>query len=63
MVQVALGTRSYSVKIGPGLLDSLGVEARDLALGKSCAVISDSNVAPLYAGRALESLRAAGFHP
>jgi 3-dehydroquinate synthase len=63
MVTVALGTRSYGVKVGRGLLDTLGPEAKELALGKRCAVISDANVAPLYGPRAVASLREAGFDP
>jgi 3-dehydroquinate synthase len=62
-VTVALGTRSYEVKIGSGLLDALGAESRQLALGRQCAVISDSNVAPLYGARAISSLREAAFDP
>jgi 3-dehydroquinate synthase len=60
-VTVALGARSYAVKVGRGLLDTIGAEAGGLGLGKRCALISDSNVAPLYASRALSSLREAGF--
>lgn len=63
MVTVALGARSYGVKIGPGLLDALGEAAKELALGTRCAVISDSNVERLYGARAIESLRNAGFQP
>jgi len=63
MVTVALGPRSYGIKVGAGLLATLGPEALPLPLGKNCAVISDSNVAPLYGARAMESLRNAGFRP
>jgi 3-dehydroquinate synthase len=62
-VTVALGARSYEVTVGPGLLDMLGGEARELGLGKGCAVISDTNVARLHGERAMESLRGAGFQP
>ena len=63
VVTVALGTRTYEVKVGQGLVDSAGSEALTLALGKSCAVISDSNVAPLYGERVMGSLKEAGFDP
>jgi 3-dehydroquinate synthase len=63
VVTVALGSRAYDVKIGSGLLATLGAEARELALGSGCAIISDANVSPLYGGPAMESLRAAGFRP
>lgn len=63
-VPVILGTRSYIVHTGPGLLPRLGEEARKVLEGRSrCAVITDSTVAPLYAEAALASLRAAGITP
>ena len=63
VVKVPLGSRSYSILIGAGQLSRLGVECRRLNLGRRCAVISDCNVAPLYAKAAQKSLRAAGFEP
>lgn len=63
MVTVALGSRAYEVKIGRGLLDTLGAEAAQLGLGKGCAVVSDMNVSRLYGALAAESLRKAGFRP
>jgi 3-dehydroquinate synthase len=62
-VTVGLGRRSYAVKVGPGLLDTLGAGAKELGLGKACVLISDANVARLYGPRATDSLRTAGFHP
>ncbi len=61
VVKVPLGARSYAIWIGTGLLPRLGAECKRLGLGRRCAVISDRNVAPLYAPRLLRSLRAAGF--
>lgn len=63
VVKVPLGKRSYRILIGPGLLDRLGAECARLGLGKRCAVVSDRNVAPLYADSAQKSLRTAGFEP
>jgi 3-dehydroquinate synthase len=63
LVHVPLGTRSYPIHIGSRLLPRLGAECRTVALGARCAVISDSNVAPRFAGIALASLRKAGFDP
>ena len=63
VVNVPLGTRSYSILIGQGLLSQLGAECQKLALGQRCAVICDRHVAPLFAGTAEKSLRAAGFDP
>jgi 3-dehydroquinate synthase len=62
-IDVPLGSRSYPIYAGQGLLARLGEYCRRLRLGRRCAVISDENVAPLYAGPALEALRAAGIDP
>ena len=62
-VDVRLGERSYQVLAGPGLLDSLGEKLRAINPGTFCAVITDSNVGPLYADRVLKSLADAGFKP
>jgi len=63
VVKVPLGSRSYSILIGPGLLPRLGVESRKLKLDRRCAVISDANVAPRFARKAMASLEASGFSP
>jgi 3-dehydroquinate synthase len=51
------------VLVGKRLLKQLGGCARKYILGQACAVISDHNVAPLFAGGARKSLRSAGFRP
>jgi 3-dehydroquinate synthase len=58
-----LGQRSYQIKIGPKLLPRLGEECRRLKLGHRCAVITDTNVGPRFARKALASLLQAGFAP
>jgi 3-dehydroquinate synthase len=63
LVNVPLGTRSYPIQIGSGLLARLGSECRPLSLGERCAVISDSNVVSRFATKAVASLRQAGFDP
>ena len=63
LVNVPLGTRSYPIQIGSGLLARLGAECLPLSLGERCAVISDSNVASRFATKAVTSLRRAGFDP
>jgi len=60
-VKVSLGTRSYDIKIGGGLLAGLGADCARLRLGQKCAVITDTNVAARYAKPALTSLKRAGF--
>ncbi|HEV2211202.1 MAG TPA: 3-dehydroquinate synthase [Verrucomicrobiae bacterium] len=62
-VHVPLGLRSYTIKIGQGLLEILGKECAVLGLGKRCAVISDRNVAPRYAKRLLKALAQQGIAP
>ncbi len=61
IVRVSLGSRSYQIKIGSGLLASLGAECRRLELGRRCALVSDRNVAPLYSKTAQSALAKAGF--
>ncbi len=52
---------SYQVKIGSGLLSQLGAEAAQVCKGRHAAILSDSNVWPLYGQAAASSLEAAGF--
>ena len=63
VVKVALGPRSYVIQIERGLLAGLGKQCARLGLGRRGAVITDSNVAPKYAGSALRSLAEADFEP
>lgn len=60
-VHVALGARSYDIKIGSGTLRSAGSEIRQFVKGKQAAVITDSNVGPLYADTVKNSLEGEGF--
>ncbi len=60
-ITVPLGSRTYPIHIGSGLLDALGQYVRE-ALGEiSVAVVTDDNVAPLYLARAVASLEKAGL--
>ena len=54
-------SKSYAIKIGPGLLTTLGEEARTLGKAKKIAIVSESNVYPLYGKQAEASLQQAGF--
>lgn len=54
-------SRRYDVKIGRGLLSSLGAETRTRVSGPTAALVTDSNVAPLYLAQAERSLQDAGF--
>lgn len=53
-------SKSYDVKIGKGLLDTIGQELAQRARGK-VMVITDETVAPLYLGRVYRSLTQACF--
>ena len=56
-------SKTYHIHIGAGLLSSLGREAANLCKPGKAAIISDSNVFPLYGSAAQESLQKAGFDP
>jgi 3-dehydroquinate synthase len=62
--RVELGANSHPVHVGAGILAELGKLARDAGLkpGRS-AVVTDANVAKLYAKATLAALGAAGFAP
>ena len=52
---------SYRVLIGPGLLENVGDAIKEKLPPSRCAIVSDTNVAPLFAGKIHKSLAAAGF--
>ena len=54
-------SRTYEVKIGNGLLPALGYEVRKVCKANKAAVVSDSNVFPLYGKTVVESLVRAGL--
>jgi shikimate kinase / 3-dehydroquinate synthase len=58
-IDVALGSRSYPIEIGRGLLDDPQLLARHLGGGK-VAIVTNTTVAPLYLARVAAPLRAAG---
>ncbi|MCD8199336.1 MAG: 3-dehydroquinate synthase [Phascolarctobacterium sp.] len=61
-LRVDLGNHAYNIEIGTGILTQTGAKLRIL-LPEACkaAIISDSNVAPLYAAQLQDSLAAAGL--
>lgn len=61
VVKVPLADRSYNISIGNGLLESVGKQASKLGLGHRCAIVTDSNVSPLYAEMVVQSLVSSGF--
>ena len=60
ILTVDLGERSYDIQVGHGLLDE-NPAFQALARGRSVAVISDSNVDPIY-GAKVEALLAPVAH-
>lgn len=54
---------TYPTLIGLGLLGQLGEYTRKYLSLETCAIISDSNVEPLFARRVKRSLMSAGFKP
>ncbi len=52
---------SYTVKIGSGLLDTLGEEIRKLGKINKVCVVTDTNVSDLYGAGVRDNLTAAGF--
>ena len=60
-VEVPLGSRAYSILIGPGVLDEAGAEIARIAPGVHCAIVTDTRVAPLYLDRLSASLDQAGL--
>jgi 3-dehydroquinate synthase len=52
---------AYDVIVRDGGLDDLGELLKSMADGSRVLLVSDENVAPLYAKRALRSLRSPGF--
>lgn len=54
-------SKNYEVLVGKGLLQELGVHIRELTKATKVAIVSDSNVWPLYGGLAVKSLSSAGF--
>jgi 3-dehydroquinate synthase len=60
VVHVALGTRSYDIVIGRGLLDSLGARIAALRPGAKAVIVTDDNVARYHLDPAEAALRQAG---
>jgi 3-dehydroquinate synthase len=61
-VAIRLRDRKYQALIGSNLLDNVGSRVGEVR-GSRCAIISDTNVAPLFGKRLEKSLTSAGFQP
>ena len=60
-VSLSLGVHSYDVHVRNGALEVVGFLATRARLEGRAALITDTNVYPLYGDRAKESLEAAGY--
>ena len=54
--KIDLKDNAYEVIVSKGILNDCGNYISNLEIGNKCAIISDSNVAPLYASKVSESL-------
>ncbi len=61
IVPVEVQPHPYPIHIGSGNLATLGARLRERNRATRAAIVTDTNVGPLYAERALASLQAAGF--
>ena len=62
-VSLALGDRSYDIIVENGSLDLVGTYSTQAGLKGKIAIITDTNVAPLYMEKVLKSFTEAGFTP
>jgi 3-dehydroquinate synthase len=62
-VEIHGATRRYPALVGSGLIEQLGERVRKHLPCETCAIISDTNVSPLFVGRIKQSLTSAGFKP
>ena len=61
VVPVALGARSYEVRIGHGLIDRAGEEIAPFLKRKKAAIVTDETVAAAHLPRLVAALEAAGI--
>src|SRR5690606_1517324 len=61
IVRVELGTRSYDIAIGPGVIDEAGPRLAGLRPGASVLIVSDETVGKLHRDRLEQSLKATGI--
>lgn len=61
IVTIKLGSRSYPIHIGEGLMDETGRICRGALLKTRAAIVSDTKVADLYGDRVSDALANEGF--
>ena len=62
-ITISLDRQSYRVLIDEGLLKQLGARMGQHLSRRTCAIVTDTNVAPVFAHRAKQSLISAGLKP
>ncbi|HEV3100414.1 MAG TPA: 3-dehydroquinate synthase [Candidatus Udaeobacter sp.] len=62
-MEIRGASHRYSALVGSGLIEQLGERARKFLPGGRCAIVTDTNVAPLFADQVERSLISAGFRP
>jgi 3-dehydroquinate synthase len=62
-VTVSTGGKEYEAIVGPNLLDNVGSIIANKIAPARCAIISDTNIAPIFGERVKKSLTSAGFDP
>jgi 3-dehydroquinate synthase len=62
-VNIRGATQRYPALVGSGLIKQVGMRSSKFLRGKRCAIVTDSNVEPLFARRVKRSLISAGFKP
>ena len=62
-VEISVPGYRYPALVGTSLLDQIGDYTRKYLPRERCAIISDRNVAPLFADRVTKGLTSAGFQP
>src|SRR5499433_1024565 len=60
-IPVSLGSRSYRILVGTGVLARAGVELERLKVGRKVALVTDPGILALHGETVAASLRAAGF--
>ncbi len=62
-IRIHAGPQSYEVVVGSRLLEKAGTLLSPALQGSACAIVSDENVAALFAQRVLDSLTSVGCRP
>jgi len=62
-ISVELGSRTYPIHIGNGLLESIGARVKELGFSGKVALVTNPTVYEFYGDRVVKSLASAGLKP